>query len=243
MMSDKYWKVLTPSRFEHERRALDFVRAGLPDHEPFRAWANFEFQSGDGALYEVDLLVLAREGFWLVEVKSRPGKVEGDVGTWTWTTPEGRRLTDDNPVYLANKKAKALSSLLKAQPAARAVRVPFLEPLLFLSAPDLQCDLAGAARHRVCLADRPPEDPLGPRDGVLAALLQRKVGGIEPACRTAIDARVARALTRAMDEAGIRRSQRERRGGDYFLGELLADGPRYQDPVARHAPPPDLTLP
>src|SRR3954453_22118101 len=37
-----------------------------------------------------------------------------------------------------------------------------------------------------------------------------------------------------MDEAGIRPSQRERRVGDYFLGDLLVDGPGYQDRVARH---------
>jgi serine/threonine protein kinase len=240
-MMTTHWKIVTPSQFEHERRALDFVRADLPDHEPYRAWANFEFQSGDGALYEVDLLVLGREGFWLVEIKSRPGKVEGDVGTWTWTTPEGRRFTDDNPIYLANKKAKALSSLLKAQAACRAIRVPFLEPLIFLSVPELQCDLAGAARNRVCLTDRHPDDPLGPRDGILAALLSRKVGGVEPNCRSVIDAKVARVLTRAMDEAGIRPSQRERRVGDYFLGDLLVDGPGYQDRVAKHVVLQDVT--
>jgi hypothetical protein len=30
-MMTAYWKILTPSQFEHERRALDFVRAGLPE--------------------------------------------------------------------------------------------------------------------------------------------------------------------------------------------------------------------
>src|SRR5262249_58841899 len=51
-MMTTHWKLLTPSQFEHERRALDFVRARLPDHEPYRAWANFEFTAGDGALYD-----------------------------------------------------------------------------------------------------------------------------------------------------------------------------------------------
>src|SRR3954463_13518941 len=51
------WDTIAPSPYPWERRALDFVRAGLPDHEPYRAWANFEFLAGDGALYEVDLLV------------------------------------------------------------------------------------------------------------------------------------------------------------------------------------------
>jgi hypothetical protein len=233
-MMERYWKIITPSEFAHERRALDFLRAGLPDHEPYRAWVTFEFQSNDGALYEVDLLVLTREGFWLVEIKSRPGRLEGDAGTWTWTTPEGRRITDDNPIHLANKKAKALKDLLLARPAARGVRIPFLEPLVFLSAPELDCQLSPAGRNRVCLTDRADDDPLGPRDSILAALLSRKVSGIEPVGRTVIDARVARALTRAMDEAGIRPSQRERRAGDYFLGDLLVDGPGYQDRVAKH---------
>ena len=49
------------------------------------------------------------KGSGSIEIKGRPGRVEGDVGTWTWTTLEGRRFTDDNPIYLANKKAKALS--------------------------------------------------------------------------------------------------------------------------------------
>jgi Nuclease-related domain len=124
MMQEPRWKIITPSQFEHERRALDFIRAGLPDHEPYRAWSNFEFQTLDGALYEVDLLVLAREGFWLVEIKSRPGRLEGDAGTWTWTTPEGRRITTDNPVHLANRKAKALKDLLLSQPAAKGIRLP-----------------------------------------------------------------------------------------------------------------------
>src|SRR5689334_8445687 len=131
-MESPRWNIVTPSQYEWERRGLDFVRAGLPDHDPYRAWANFEFQTADGALYEVDLLVLTKEGFWLLEIKSRPGRLEGDAGTWTWTTEEGRRITDDNPRSLAARKAKALKSLLLTQPAVKGVRVPFLEEVVFL---------------------------------------------------------------------------------------------------------------
>ena len=113
-MDPPRWKIITPSQYEWERRALDFIRAGLPNHDPYRAWANFEFQSHDGAVYEVDLLVLTKQGFWLVEIKSWPGKVSGDAGTWT-RTHEGKSRSEDNPVLLVNRKAKALSSLLKAQ--------------------------------------------------------------------------------------------------------------------------------
>src|SRR5882724_6733375 len=139
-MMKKHWNTITPSRFPWERAALDFIRDGLPDHEPYRAWANFEFQAPDGAVYEVDLLVLTKQGFWLVEIKSRPGRVEGDAGTWTWTH-QGRRVSDDNPVLLANRKAKALASLLGQQPACRKGQLPWLDALVFLSDPDFQCDL------------------------------------------------------------------------------------------------------
>src|SRR3954447_14903489 len=101
-MMNKRWTTITPSQYPWERAALDFVRAGLPDHEPYRAWANFEFQEPDGAVYEVDLLALTRQVLWLVEIKSRPGRVERDAGTWSWTVREGRRLSVDNPVLLAN---------------------------------------------------------------------------------------------------------------------------------------------
>src|SRR3954464_3155545 len=149
------WSTITPSQYPWERAALDLVRTALPDYEPYRAWANFEFQAPDGAIYEVDLLVLTKQGFWLVEIKSRQGRVEGDAGTWTWTDKDGKRASVDNPVLLANRKAKALSSLLKARWPSRVVALPWLDALVFLSAPDVQCDLQGAARNRVCLADRP----------------------------------------------------------------------------------------
>ena len=99
-MKSPRWKIITPSQYEHERRALDYVRDELPDHNPYRAWTNFEFQTSDGAIYEVDLLVLTKQGFWLVEIKSWPGRVSGDAGTWT-RTHEGRTISKDNPVLLA----------------------------------------------------------------------------------------------------------------------------------------------
>lgn len=234
-MMTNFWKIITPSQFEHERRALDFIRAGLPDHEPYRAWANFEFTSADGALYEIDLLVLTKQGFWLVEIKSRPGRLEGDAATWTWTTLDGRRFTDDNPRSLASRKAKALKSLLLAQPALKGIRLPYLDEVVFLSAQDLDCRLNLGGMNHVCLADRADDDPLGPRPGILAGLINRQIPGVEAVCRTEIDAKVARAITRAMEQAGVRRSQKERRAGDYFLGELLADCPSHQDRVATHA--------
>ena len=151
-MESPRWKIITPSQYEWERRGLDFIRSGLPDHDPYRAWANFEFQTSDGAIYEVDLLVLTKQGFWLVESKAWSGRITGDALTWTHSLGNDVH-TEDNPLLLANRKAKALASLLKVQSACNKVRLPWLDALVFLSADDLQCDLTGIARNRVLLKD------------------------------------------------------------------------------------------
>ncbi|MEQ8667596.1 MAG: BREX system serine/threonine kinase PglW [Pirellulales bacterium] len=227
-MEPPRWNIITPSQYEWERRALDFIREGLPNHDPYRAWANFEFQTPDGAIYEVDLLVLTKQGFWLVEIKSWPGHVRGDAGTWT-RTHDGRMVSEDNPVMLANRKAKSLVSVLKSQQATRNIRVPWMEAVVFLSADELQCELTGPARNRVLLRDRDG------KDGILDALLNRKGPGIDPDSRSLIDSKVAKALSRAVEQSGIRPSQKSRRVGDYVLAELIADGPGYQDRLAKHA--------
>ena len=233
-MESPRWNIITPSQYEWERRGLDFIRTGLPDHDPYRAWANFEFQTNDGAIYEVDLLVLTKQGFWLVECKAWGGRIYGDTGTWT-RSQDGRLHSDDNPVLLANRKAKALASLLKAQPALSKIRLPWLDAVVFLSADDLQCDLTGNARNRVLLKDRPKTDTRPEQKGILAALINRDGPGIDADLRGAIDIKVAKALSRAMEQSGIRPSQRSRRVGDYILGDLIFDGPGYQDRLAKHA--------
>ena len=233
-MEPPRWNIITPSQYEWERRGLDFIRTGLPDHDPYRAWANFEFQTDDGAIYEVDLLVLTKMGFWLVETKAWAGRIWGDSATWT-CSHEGRTRSEDNPVLLANRKAKALASLLKSQSALSKVRLPWLDALVFLSADNLQFDLTGPARNRVLLKDRPADAHHPERKGILAALINRDGPGIDPELRTTIDIKVAKALSRAMEQAGIRPSQRSRRVGDYVLGDLIADGPGYQDRLAKHA--------
>lgn len=228
------WKIITPSQYEWERRGLDFIRQGLPDHDPYRAWANFEFQTDKGAIYEVDLLVLTKKGFWLVETKAWPGRIWGDSATW-YREHERRNSAEDNPVLLANRKAKALSSLLKAQSAIGSkVQLPWLDAVVFLSAEQLQCDLEGPARNRVFVRDRSEAGNKPERKGILAALLNREGPGIDPNQYPLIDAPLARAIDRAMDQAGIRPSQRSRKVGDYLLKELIADGPGYQDWLASH---------
>src|SRR5215510_4837200 len=114
-LSPERWREVSPSQFAWEREALDFIRQGLPDCEPYRAWSNFEFIAEDGSICEVDLLVFTPQGFFLVEIKSRGGRLFGDAGTWTWET-DGRLVTIDTPLILANSKAKRLDLFCKDRP-------------------------------------------------------------------------------------------------------------------------------
>ena len=224
------WQAITDSEFPWERDALAFVRDRLPDHDPYRAWSNFEFIADDGSINEVDLLVLTPKGFYLVEIKSRPGIVEGDQGTWTWRH-DGRGHTVDNPLLLANRKAKKLISLLRRQPAfQRKATAPFLEAHVFLSHEDVDCRIRQDLRERVHLRDT--GTGRDERPGIVAALTRHSAG---TPVRTRPDRPMAKAVSRAMQEAGIRPSQRARRVGDYRLDELLLEGPNYQDWTARHA--------
>ena len=74
------WTAVTESQYPWERDALEFVRHQFPTHEPYRAWSNFEFVADDGSINEVDLLVCTPQGFFLIEIKSRVGRLFGDAG-------------------------------------------------------------------------------------------------------------------------------------------------------------------
>jgi len=71
-MSSERWKQITPSQFPWEREALDYVRENLPDCDPYRVWANFEFIADDGTINEVDILVL------IVDLLMRVSTLSGD---------------------------------------------------------------------------------------------------------------------------------------------------------------------
>jgi serine/threonine protein kinase len=234
MSSQTNWTIVTESNFAWEREALDFVKRRFPDHAPYLAWSNFEFIATDGSINEVDLLVLTPQGFFLIEIKSRPGRLTGDPGTWTWET-DGKPFTYDNPLYAANLKAKKLRSLLERQRAfSRKGKVPYVEPLIFCSAEDLQLNLFGIARQRVCLRDRVPEGDMPGRAGIMAAILRRDCPGLESAPRTIHDLPIAKLVAQAMEQAGIRPSQKYRKVGDYELDRVIDEGPGYQDWEATH---------
>ena len=162
------WVEVTPSEFPHERQGLDYVKKRLPEPEPYRAWSNFTFTDRHGTLSEVDLFVVTPARVVLVELKGYPGLIEGDAGQWRWTSPTHTRpKVMDNPLHLADRKAKRLLGVLQNTRAGRAHkgRFPYLESAVFLHAENLTCKLSADGRHHVFGLDENPTI-----DGLMAHL-------------------------------------------------------------------------
>ena len=230
MAKQKNWTTVSESSFPWERDALDFVRSQFPSQEPYRAWSNFEFIADDGSINEVDLLVFTPQGFFLIEIKSRPGRLRGDAGTWTWETEGKPHATVDNPLFLANSKAKKLRSLLSRQKVCKKKgKVPWLDALVFCSASELKFELEGNAAHCVALRDTKS------RAGVMGAIRRRECPGLREHPYDRYDRPTGKMVAQAMEQAGIRPSQRSRKVSDYILDHLINEGPGYQDWQATHS--------
>lgn len=80
-LSSNRWTVISPSEYQWERDALEYIRESLPDNESYRAWSNFEFISDDGSINEVDLLIATPCGLFLIEIKSRPASTNDILET------------------------------------------------------------------------------------------------------------------------------------------------------------------
>lgn len=227
-MGGNRWHVIAESNFPWEREALEWLRGQLPDRDPWNVWTNFEFIDDEGKISEVDALVLSSAGLFLLEIKSRPGSVDGDAHTWTWTT-DGRDYTYDNPLLLANRKAKRLASLLRRQPAIvkAKIRLPFVEPAIFLSSTSLKCRLQGTAKTATFMRGQPGAQS---DDGIVNAITH----GINNTISRAVDGQQARAIARGLAEAGIRPSNKHRQVGDYKLIKLIAEGEGFQDWQSQH---------
>ena len=228
-MKSARWTEITPSEYAWEREALDYVRARLPDSEPFRAWSNFEFIAEDGSINEVDLLVVSLHKVYLVEIKSWGGVISGDPNTWRREV-DGREFLVDSPLLLANRKAKKLIGLLKTQKALAKQRRPYVEAVVFLSRVGVRCRLEGRARTGVYLS---AESERGNHPNILD-LLGGNAGFDPRRPPQRIDRSLSTAFARAMDQAGIRPSQRQRRVADYVLRSLLLETDAFQDWEAEH---------
>lgn len=228
------WRQITPSQYAWEADALDYLRTLLPDRDPYRAWANLEYTSREGRVYEVDALVITPNGIFLIEIKSTPGTVSGDSATWRWANDRGTS-TRDNPLRLANYKAKVLKGLIEQSGPWRQKRMSpiFVEPLVFLSAPGLTSKLSADGRVNVVVRD--PEEGQAPAGPGVKGIDEFFRSYVPPHRHSRPGSDVSRALVDALEAVGVRESQRSRQVGGWLLdAQAIDEGPDYQDFVARH---------
>jgi len=213
------WNEITPSPHPHERAALEHVRELLPDRHPYQAWSNFTFLSDQGRVREVDLLVAGPTGLYLVEIKNFRGRLTNHNATWVLQGDHSRR-SFDNPLPLADQKAKELKGLLtRAAAKDRGVRAPFLRAVIFLAEPGMTCELDAEHRHGLY-------GPQGGRqlDQIGDDLL------LAPITRTPPQPEFLRALPRLLERVGIHRTRRSITVGPWQIDPRPYDqGPTWQD--------------
>lgn len=224
-MKDGRWVTIAESQFDHEKQGLQAVKQKLPDAEPFRAWANFEFRDNRGRWHEVDLLVLARDTLYLIELKHYRGILTGNDHLW-----RRNNRTEDSPLLLARRKAQYFSSLLKAAIRERGgnnevSRIPYVQELVFLHHEQFVCDLPPNSKINLYGLDG--------REGVT------KLPGISkillaPAKHDPISERDSQLIAGLMKAIGLA-PRRQREVGSWIIDDQpLGDGDGWQDWPAFH---------
>lgn len=208
--------------YAHEREAIAFVEAELPNTNPFLVWELVDLLEGStGRLYEIDLLVLGYSALYLVEIKSGPGTYKGDSVDWYRDVPGEPPHYLECPYRLTNTKAKVLGSLLQRKLGSRA---PWIQPLIFLSHPDTKLSLRPDGMTAVVT-----------RATFKRAVTHHEFPNSDPGWRgDPIREPVMRDLSRAVQECGIKARKGRILVGPYELGEILDEGSASQDRLATH---------
>ncbi|MBB4774687.1 BREX system serine/threonine kinase PglW [Actinomadura livida] len=225
------WFQERPSDYAWEQEGLDHVKALMPNVEPYRAWALFSFVAPSGRVHECDLFVAAPGGLYLVELKGHPGRVANNGATWRFQGPD-RPRTLRNPLPLTDWKSKELKERLIW--AAKdlgffSVRVPRIEPAVFLSAPDLVSELDEVQRTRVYGRDD--------RETGLARIWTDLLGRPPEREHRRVAEDFSKRLPQMLDRIGITHSTAHLRFGDEWRMQpsVLEAGPRWEDRLAeRH---------
>jgi serine/threonine protein kinase len=219
------------SDFPWEEDALKHIHSQFPQVEPYRAWHTFTFAARSGHIREVDLLVVTPGGLFVVEIKSHPGRAANRGPTWLFRGSDKLR-TIENPLHLTDRKCKELKSQLEwaARELGVRVRIPYVQPAVFLSAPDMRCDFDEVQRTHVYGRDGLTAQTGLP--GIWSALLAAPPHG----AAGRIDVSFSRQLPKLLDKIGIQRLRRQHKIGSYQLEPRAFDtGPTWEDYLAENA--------
>lgn len=226
MASRQHWSG-PRSEFPWEQEALEFIRKTLAGVPAYTARQCFTFTAKTGHLREIDLFVATPSGLYLIEIKSQPGRLTNQGGSWTFRGERTRTI--DNPLPLTNQKSKELRDQL--QWAARQLRitmkVPFIEPVVFLSDPALKSELDDVQRHKVYGRD----GHVTGLPGIVADLLSRP----PRSDRDRVPQRLLDKLPDLLHEMGVQRVRKHRKIGPWQLAPNALDtGPTWQDYLAEN---------
>lgn len=110
-MSDQQaqWFEAGPSASPAEAQALRDFRSLLLPSLMMWAWSNLTFIDPSGRPSEIDVILLHRNGLFLLEFKGFHGTIEGNQQDWRLTAPTGAVRSTRNPFLNTQTKAQRLS--------------------------------------------------------------------------------------------------------------------------------------
>ncbi|WP_433461724.1 BREX system serine/threonine kinase PglW [Spirillospora sp. CA-128828] len=222
------WFQERESPYPWEQDGLDHVKGLMHNVEPYRAWATFSFVAPSSRVHECDLFIATPGGLYLVELKGHPGRVVNSGATWTFYGQD-RARTIRNPLSLTDWKSKELKSRLiwaARQCGFSAMRMPRIEPAVFLSAPDLRSELDTVQSTRVYGRND--------RDTGLGKIWDDLLGRPTERNQQPISADFSRRLPQMLEAMGISHSTAHLRFGDEWRMEpqVLDAGPGWEDRLA-----------
>ncbi|WP_277210614.1 BREX system serine/threonine kinase PglW [Isoptericola croceus] len=231
-LPDEFWHVLGEPASPAEAAALHQFRRMLPNDGVTTAWVNLTFIDDGGRTGEIDVLLLTRSGFYLVELKGWGGYIQGDQVRW-----QLRRGNVENPLLLTDRKSKRLASLLKrgrfkVSPEARR-SLPFVRPLVVMHGEGSTLDLSNNGETNVVTLNgykvKIKGEPVQRLTQFLAAAAEHP--------RDRIDARRAHQIRTVCRAAGFKPTPKSREVADYVVDpdiDPVAEGPDWQDVVVKH---------
>lgn len=198
----------------------------MPPTEPYRAWATFSFTASSGRVNECDLFIAVPRGLYLVELKAHPGRLVNSGSTWSFHGSDKTR-TISNPLHLTDLKSKELKGQLEwaARKLYPRLRIPRIEPAVFLSDPGLVSELDEVQRIRIYGRDGSASNLPGIWQDLLGTPPQRE--------ENRITADFARRLDELMRKIGVRASTAHLDFGEWRLAPRPLDaGDTWEDRLA-----------
>ena len=212
------WFEAGPSASPAEAQALRDFRSLLLPSPTTWAWSNLTFIDPSGRPSEIDVILLHRNGLFLLEFKGFHGTIEGNQQDWRLTAPTGAVRSTRNPFLNTQTKAQRLKSLLErlqGRQAGGGNQLPWIKAITVLHGRDSVVKLDPIARTNTYGLDGYNVAGVPPLSEMLKAA---------PAdSRDMIDTPRAKEIVRLMGKAGF-----TPRPATLKIGQYVVDDP---DPI------------